>query len=227
MDNENKKEVMKVDMGSEGTKPIRMDFPSNSHKSRQEKEETKKVEKVVTGPVVARKKSLGKRVLETFIGDDINSVGSYILHDVLIPAAKATITDMVQGGIEMFLYGERKGSRTRRENGRSYVSYNSYSSSSPRRDDRDRRDISSKNRARHSFDDIILSSRGEAEEVLSNLVDLVLDYGQASVSDLYELVGITANFTDNKYGWTDLASASVSRVRDGYMINLPKPVLLD
>jgi hypothetical protein len=56
---------------------------------------------------------------------------------------------------------------------------------------------------------------------------LTFDYGQASISDLYELVGITANFTDNKWGWTDLRSSSVSRARDGYLLNLPRPILLD
>ena len=202
-----------------------MEFPSNAHKNREgKKEETKKVEKVITGKVVTRKKSLGKRIIETFIGDDVGSVSSYILYDVLIPAAKSTISDTVQGGIEMLLFGEKKGSRTKRDQGRSYVSYNNYSGS---RRPSERREMTPQNRARHNFEDIILSSRGEAEEVLSHLVDLIMDYGQASVSDLYDLVGITGNFTDNKYGWTDLSHAGVSRARDGYLINLPKAILLD
>ena len=163
--------------------------------------------------------------METFVGDDIHNVSSYLLYDVLIPAAKDTIANMVKGGIEMLLFpGENRGSRTTRDRGRSYVSYDRYSSA-PRRDER--RDISPRNRARHNFDEIILDTRGEAEEVLSHLVDLIIDYGQASVSDLYDLLGMTGNFTDNKYGWTDLRSASVSRVRDGYVMNLPRAVLLD
>lgn len=223
-----KKEVLKVETGAGETK-IKMTFPSNAHSDKatngktvaaNSKDEPKKVEKVIKGVVVQKKRSLGKRFMETFIGDDINNVGSYILHDVLIPAAKSTISDMVQGGIEILLFGERKGSRTRRDNGRSYVSYNNYSS-------RDRREVSPQNRARHSFDELVFGTRGEAEEVLSHLVDLVDEYGQANVSDLYDLAGVTANFTDNKYGWTNLASASVSRVREGYVINLPKAILLD
>lgn len=200
-------------------------FPANSHKVRVEKEE-KKIEKVIKGKVVQRKKSFGKRFIETFIGEDVDSVGSYILHDVLIPAAKATISDMVQGGIEMMLFGERKGTRTRRDGNRSYVSYNNYSSGSSRNRD-DRRDYNQRNRSRHDFADITLETRGEAEQVLSHLVDLTMDYGQASVADLYDLIGVTSHFTDNKFGWYDLGSASVSRVRDGYLLNLPKPITLD
>lgn len=215
------RQAMKVDMGAEGTRVVNVDYPSNAKKDKGKEE--KKVKKVIKGKALQRKKPLGKRILGTFVGDDINSVGSYVVHDVLIPAAKSAISEMVQGGIEMMLFGERRGSRTRRDQGRSYVSYNNYS-----RDKReDRRDISPKGRASHNFDEILLPTRGEAEEVLSHLVDLIIDYGQASVSDLYDLVGITGNFTDNKYGWSDLSSASVTRAREGYILNLPRTRLID
>lgn len=39
---------------------------------------------------------------------------------------------------------------------------------------------------------------------------------------MYDLCGMTCNYTDNKYGWKSLARADISRVRDGYMIKLPK-----
>lgn len=215
---------MEVNQGAGGTRKIVMDLPSNSKMCKAEKPE-KKVEKIIKGEVVQKKKTLSKKFFEVFTGDDVSSVSSYILYDVLIPAAKSAITDMVQGGIEMVLYGERKGSRTQRDRGRSYVSYNNYSSN--RRPERNTYESNTRNRARHNFDDIILSTRGEAEDVLSHLVDLCIDYGQASVSDLYDLVGITGEFTDNKYGWYDLGSATVSRTRDGYLLNLPKVNVLD
>lgn len=225
-------------MAEKKREPLKMDFPSNSHKDKvkcETKDEPKKVNKVITGTVVKRKKSLGKRFIETFVGEDIGNVKDYIIHDVLIPSGKDVITDIVkgivdtvQGTIEVALYGERKRSSSNRDRGRSYVSYNNYSSRDRDRDKReDRRDISARGRARHNFDEIVLTSRGEAEEVLSHLVDLTIDYGQATVSDLYDLVGITEAFTDNKYGWKDLSSASTSRIREGYVLNLPKPVLLD
>lgn len=199
-------------------------FTSNSHKARAEKREATKVEKVITGKVVTRKKSLGKRFMETFVGDDISNVSFYIIHDVLIPAAKNTLSDMLHGVTDMVIDGARKGAGVRREKGRSHISYNSMGSHN-RRDER--RDISPRNRARHNFDEVIIESRGEAEEVLSLLVDHAYEYGQVTVSDLYDLVGITGNFTDNKWGWVNLSSASVSRVSGGYMLNLPKTILLD
>lgn len=189
----------------------------------------KKTEKVVTGKVKQQKRSLSKRLAETFLEDDTKSVGSYILYDVLIPAAKDLISDMITGAVDMALFGERRrGARTIRDRGHSYTNYNaSYRGRQTGPALREERDISRGARARHDFGEIVLESRGEAEDVLSHLVDMTIDYGQATVADLYDLLGITSNFTDNKYGWTDLRNASVSRVRGGYLINLPRTQPLD
>lgn len=200
-------------------------FPSNSHRSRIEKEEPKKViTKVTSGKVVKKKKTFWRRMTDTLFGEDVESVSSYVIHDVLIPAAKNTLSDIVTGGIEMLLFGDRQTSRGQRAGrNRSYVSYNNYY-----RDDR-RNDPQSaaRNRARHNFDDVIIESRGEAEAVIGNLTDLVIDYGMASVADLYDMVGISTNYTDNKYGWTNLSTARPVRVRDGYLLDLPRPMPLD
>lgn len=217
--------IMKVDNGAYGVKDIAVDLPSNSHKTQTEKEKPKN-KKIIQGTVVTRKKSLMKRFSESFLGAGAAGVIAYVLYDVLVPAAKSTVSEMVSGGIEMLLFGDTKGSRTRRDGGRSYVSYDKVDRRD--RDDRNkRREPSLRNKSRHEFDDVIIKSRGEAEEVLSTLVDIIEDYGMVSVSDLYDLVGITSNFTDNKYGWINLSDASVSRVRDGYLIDLPRTMLLD
>ena len=50
--------------------------------------------------------------------------------------------------------------------------------------------ISRDDRARHEFGNIIYTSRGEAEEVLSHLVDLTIEYGEATVAAFYELSNI-------------------------------------
>lgn len=222
------------ELKNDGKEQLKNTFPSNSKALRRDPQqpsipENRKIEKVVTGTVKKQKRGFGKKMAEIFLEDDTKSVGSYILHDVLIPAAKSMISDMVGGGIEMLLFGDRRSRNTRRDAGRSYTSYGSYYRSvdrDPREKDRGR-DISRTGRARHDFDEIVLETRGEAEEVLSHLVDLTIDYKMASVADLYDLVGITSSFTDNKYGWTDLRNANVTRVRGGYLLNLPRTEVLD
>jgi hypothetical protein len=75
---------------------------------------------------------------------------------------------------------------------------------------------------RHDFSEVILENRTDAEEVLDGLRELIERYDQASVSDFYELVGITPDFTDNKWGWTDLRDARVQIVRGGFILRLPR-----
>lgn len=217
---------------------LRASFPPNSRttirdSSKNDTVINKKTEKVVNGLVKRQKRSFGRKIADSFLEDDTKSVGSYVLHDILIPAAKAMISDMVSGGIEMLLFGDR--SRSSRKSsygyGRGYTGYGAFSRSYERdkiQDPRDRpREMSRTGRARHDFDEIILETRGEAEEVLALLADLTIDYNQATVADLYDLVGITSDYTDRKYGWYDLKGAEPRRVREGYLLDLPRPVALD
>ena len=181
----------------------------------------KHVDKVITGSVTTRKKPLSKKFAEVFFNSDMEDVKSYIFYDVIVPGIKDAISDAVN----IILYGDsRRGSNSRSSN-QTYVSYSGFSSPKSKSKNNQSRPV--RTRTNTDIQDIIFESRGEAEEVLGNLVDFIVDYGVASVADLYDLVGITGPFTDNKYGWTDLSMATVVRVRDGYLINLPRAVAID
>ena len=191
-------------------------YKPNSHKYKENQETSeKRVEKVISGTAKTKKNEV-RKFRDVFISEDISNVKSYILMDVLVPAMKKAISDIVTDGIDMILYGETGRSGKRRTNS-SYVSYSSYS----RKDDR-RNDRGVRTRNGYSLDDIILETRGEAEEVLSRMDELIDTYGVVSVADLYDLVGITGNYTDNKYGWTNIRNAKPVRVGDGFMLELPK-----
>lgn len=199
------------------------DYKSNSHKSKQkESVPDKKVEKVINGKARAKKKSGVRKLTDIFVAEDVNDVKSYILLDVLAPAVKKAISDIVVNGIDMLLYGETGHSK--KSSGGSKISYRSYYD---RRDDRRDDKYCPRTRSGYDYDDIILDSRGEAEEVLERMDDLIDNYGIVSVADLYDLVGINGNYTDNKYGWTDIRNASVQRTRDGYLLRLPKALSLN
>lgn len=203
------------------------EYKPNSHKYREEQakeaaEERKKIEKVVSGPVKSKKKSDIQKVADVFISEDVHNVKSYILLDVLVPAIKKAISDIVTNGIDMILYGGSGGSK-KNSSTASKVSYRNYYERG-----NDRRETTTRTRTGYSYDDIIIDSRGEAEEVLSRMDELVATYGVASVADFYDMVGVAGNYTDNKYGWTDIRSASVVRVLGGgYMIKFPKALPLN
>ena len=209
------------------------EFPSNAKRPVEEAKPDKNVEKVITGNVVRAKKPLGRRFAEVFVGGDAKSAWSSVLLDVLVPALKDMASDAVTQGFERMIYGEANPSSRRRPTSRygngTYISYNRYSrpqqGPAPRADEP--RLLSHRSRSMHDFDDIILETRAEAESVLDRMFDLIDQYKVATVSDLYELVGITGAFTDEKWGWDDLRGTKILRARNGYLIDLPKPTALD
>lgn len=203
------------------------DYTPNSNKYKKEQEEKKKEEKKLTSVVIAgaktKKKSEMAKLSDIFISEDIHNVKSYVFLDVLVPAIKKAISDIVTNGIDMILYGD-SGQSDRKRSGASKVSYGSYYRSDR---DRDRRE-SVRARSGFDFDDIVFDNRGDAESVLTAMEDVIDQYGVVSVGDLYDLADVsTNNYAINKYGWTDLRSAEVVRTRDGYMIKLPRALPLN
>ena len=85
------------------------EYKPNSHRSKEERKESipeKHVEKVISGTVKPKKKSEMQKFADVFISEDVNNVKSYIVMDVLVPAIKKAISDIVTNGIDMILYGE-------------------------------------------------------------------------------------------------------------------------
>lgn len=199
------------------------DYRKNSNKAKTEAEQQtsgKKVEKIVTGSAKAKKKSELRKIADAFIQTDARTVGDYIFGEVLVPAIKKTFADIVNNSLDMFLWG--KGGSGRRPRGNAErISYRSYYDSPTRTREPDRRQRS------YDYDEVILDTREEAEEVLARMEELLADYKMVSVADFYDLVGITGKTTDNRYGWTDLTKADIIRDRDGYLIKLPRAIALD
>lgn len=202
------------------------DYKSNSHKSKAEAKAQvpeKKVEKVVNGPVKVKKKNEVNKLKDVFISEDAANVKSYVIMDVVVPTIQKAIVDIVSDGIRMIFGQGRDSSRSRSSDGP--VSYRSYYDK--RDDDRRYGRSSSRTRGSYSYDDIIFDSRGEAERVLERMEDLIDQYKLVTVADLYEMVDVPGEWTDNKYGWTSLRTAEAVRVRDGYMLKLPKAFPID
>ncbi len=196
-------------------------YKPNSHKSRELNRRSvpdKKVEKIVTGKVRSKKKNELNKFTDIFISEDANNVKSYIFLDILVPAIKKAISDIVTNGIDMILYGET--GRSKNNSNASRISYRSYY---------DRGEPNhSRTRTGYNYGDIILNNISEVEEVISRMDELISTYGLVSVADLYDLIGVTGNYTDNKYGWTDIRSTAPVRLREGgYLLKLPKALPLN
>jgi len=209
------------------------EFPSNSKNPQTPKPTPEKVvEQVVSGEATSRKKSLGRRLREVFIGGDTKSVVNYVFSDVLMPQAKDMVVEAISQGFEKLIYGDSRSGRrygTRPPTGPGPTNYTRYAvrGNNPigRQGHEDRRPTASVRT--QDIDDILLATRVEAETVVDRMYDLLREYEAVSIADLHSLVGWSSSYTDQKWGWTDLTGTDVRRVRDGYILVLPKTVALD
>lgn len=214
---------MDVDKGGGRTHRVPVNYPANSMKSKQATaEEREPATPIVTGKVIQRKRSFFARTAGLVFEGVGDSIFENVVVDVLVPALKNTLTDMVTQSVERVLYGEVRS----RSAGTGRTNYTTYTSPGYKKQQEAARSMSRTQRSSFDFGDLILPSRAEAEDVIEALRDLISQYEMATVNDLYERVGITASFTDEKWGWTDLRSASVRLVNGGYLLILPRPVAL-
>ena len=221
-------EVKATGSSSNNPKVKMQNYPGNSNTNKVEETEKPKVEPITKA--VTKKKTLSRKVSETFTGDDMQSVGSFVLFDVIIPAAKDLVVDALTQGIQRRFYGA--GFRPRGGGGGMgggpKISYNNMYQNGPSNSTISGKatpsssPLSRRGRSTHDFSEIIIENRGDAEEIIERLRDLIENYGVASVKDFYDLVSVTADYTDNKWGWNNLNSSSVMRARGGgYVIDLP------
>lgn len=190
------------------------DYPANKPVERR---------RVVTSEVKApKKRGFLSRVKDTILPDDVDDVATYIVCDFIIPGLRDFAWNVGRDLLESFTIGCGTGrgyssSYGRSSYGRSrdYGSY--YRSQSQRRSNR----VSGSN----DFQEYILSSREEAEDVLDEMMEILDHEMFVSIADYYDIIGVkSSGFTDNNFGWENLSSARVGRARDGYILNLPRTV---
>ena len=209
------------------------EYRSNSRKSKElEKENAaapatteKRVTKVITGAKTRDNKV--RKFADTFISEDAANVKSYIFMDVLVPAIKKAISDIVTDGIDMILYGGTGKHRGKSSGSASRVSYRSYYDD--KRDDRRDRDYDAPRR-RFDYDDIEFRTIRQAEDALREMMDIIDRYGFVTVMDMFEIADLSdrAPYTAANYGWVNLRNARPERVRGGgYILSLPKASPID
>lgn len=214
----------------------RSEFPSNTNRDRFAKPEKKKDKddhvkknKVVAGDTKFVEKPLGKRIVESFTGATMAEVGTYVLFEVIIPAAKDLLFESLKEGIQRKLYGDSRprvgtSSSIRPVTTVMRTAYNEMTK--PKQVSRP--DISPKARAQHDFREVSFADRSDAERVLAELEREIAEYEATTVSTFYELVGLNASYQDRVWGWEDIRGAGVRRLPGGgFVIDLPNPKPLE
>lgn len=199
-------------------------YRGNSNASKQNDiPEREPMQVVASGRKVPQ--SAGRKFLSEFIADDIHNIKDYILWDVLLPAIKNAISDTVTNGIDMLLFGQtrtRGGNTVKRITPYSSLYSNNVSSNRVFKYNETVQDRRPRSLGGYSYQEVVLATRPEAEDVLAQM-RLYLDrYGVVSVGDLYGAVGEVPDMIDNKWGWSDLSGACVQRCSDGFILRMPR-----
>lgn len=200
------------------------EYPDNSH-SAKETQQTKRVnnsiktgekrfEKVVSGTAKIKKKSIFRQMMDLFLPADMTVVKDHIVNEVIVPGIKKVIAGVCGEmlGFPISTSSDRRNYQT--------VSYNTISTNNSSATKY------SKPTYGFNYEDVIFETRGDAEFVLDQLEAAIEQFHVVSVGDLLDLAGISSNnyAMKNKYGWTDLRSAKVVMVSDGYALQMPRAI---
>lgn len=205
---------------------MRDKYPSNSYSRDTDSEPTeeKQIRQVAQGK--AHKQGLLQRLGRYLIEDTIENAKEKAFSEIVAPGIKTLIFDTGVEILSVILFKEssaggyrpRSGGPAKRGDRTSYRDYYDRKDKGHRRDTRD---------IPFDPDDIIVDTRAEAHMVLDELDHIIHKYGQASVADFYDIVGVTSDWTDNRYGWTDIRNASIRPVREGFMLVMPRTHVLE
>lgn len=196
------------------------EFPSQSHKANEPRE----IVPITRNPGRVRPAPLGRRFRETFIQGDAKTAWSSMLWNSFLPGMRDQLAEAVHQGIDSLFNG---GTTSYRPNRRSPAGSN-ISRHNPDRalGGRPSERLTREDRGRQDTSVIEIDSRAEAEEILAALAQTIDQFDVVTLAEFYQLVRITPEHTDYKFGWEDLGGARVTHSRGSYYLDLPPTIAL-
>lgn len=190
--------------------------------------------------VKLRKQPLWKRMSGVIINEDANTIGSYVIDNVVVPTFKRLMYEVIEGAANILFNDGRGKRRTRTPSPRSDSTYE-YRSYSSYYDDRSLPSISTnttKNyRGKINIYDLVFDSCEDAEEMRDDLYELMRERKRQGlpvmVQDFYDNLKDDARATlgptpaiATKYGWESFDNIQIRHCREGWFLDLPPIVQL-
>lgn len=199
-----------------------MEFPNKS----EEIPAKKKITAVVSGAKKVERPAT-RRFFDFLFAESPKHLGAKVVQDVVVPRVKAGFEEAFNSFLSGMLWGDGAsrpvGNIVRgavlRGGGTNYSHITQPQSITQARQ-------ASVGRSSGNYQDLVLPTQEFAESLLANMFELLNEYRVVAVADLYELAGITSEISDNAYGWSTLDGARISKVRDGYLLEFPRPTLI-
>ena len=210
-------------------KPVDEKFPPNRYTdvkplAKRKEDAEKDGGDVKKGHVLEKKRTLGERIADNFLASSGGEIKEHILFDWLIPGIKNVVEDIVH----MILFGDSAPDsrlvRSRGESRMQTVNYNTIYNNKRRATD----EYIPRKASRQP--ELIFTRRSDAEQVLNGMLEYIDDYGRATMKNFYNIVFevsegeiyVPTDFQMTRLGWYDLSQATIVKVREGYLLRMPR-----
>ena len=199
-------------------------FEGNSHKGRMENSVPKLEPVVSKKPLVTKKKW---SILDCFYNTSEKGFCEWLVQDLVIPNVNRMVGTILHETVtKIFGVGSGFGPTApyHYTNGwcwssnPNYINYSAQSTSTVQQPKQP------KPQAGSDLSSYAMQTREDAERVLEGLEAYIEQYDVVPVSAFFSLIGVTAPYTYNDYGWNSLTEARVVSMGNGFAIHFPRPV---
>lgn len=184
----------------------------------------KKVAQAVVSGAVPVQRPATRRFFDFLFAESPKALTKKVTEDVVVPRLKAGLEEAFNSFLSGMLWGGNRpnGSMIRgammRGGGVNYSASSSGGSLLQARQAAETKPA--------SYEDLVLPTQQDAEILLANMIQLLNDYRVVAIGDLNDLVGQGSSISDNSYGWNSLDGARISKDRNGFRLELPRPTLI-
>lgn len=169
-----------------------------------------------------------KRFFDFLFAENPKDMSKKVVNDVVVPQGKSMFRAMVLTYLDGMLFGGGAPPANIVAGTVLRGGITNYSAASTNNSMLMARQANaSPQRSSGNYQDLLLPTQDFAEKLLAVLFDSLNQYRRVAVAELYEAAGITSEISDEAYGWTSLDGARISRRADGFLLELPRPVLIN
>lgn len=167
-----------------------------------------------------------RRIKEIFIAEDLSTVKHKVFETVVVPSIKDFLYTIGTSTLGLIFYGEsavkaKNSFQSTFLSGGKYVSYSSYHSAPEKK---------LAPGMVTGYVEPLFDSYEDAKDCLNDMLEILDQYPELTVSDLYSHATVAKNgyrneAVYNKWGWKNLGNAHVTMATNGngYVLNLPRP----
>lgn len=204
-----------------------MDFPNKGNAKPAIPLKKEPYAPVVTGAVKIKRPAT-KRFFNFIFAESPKEISAKVGKEVLVPRFKAGLEAALNSFLAGMLWGN-SGNRPVDQLLRHTMlrgNQTSYSTISQLNPSQQIVQQAIPQRSSGNYEDVCCTHLKDAENLLAHIVDILSQYNVVCVGDLYEKAGIITAPSDSSYGWLSLQGARISQVREGFVLELPRPTLI-